>query len=66
VGAVEQVERSSEMDHEWTTAIESLNGRQGRRPLHILEMAEGVGFTHRGAGAGIQCRRPTGAHPRTA
>ena len=47
------------MDQQWTKGIESAL-------LNREKVAEGKGFDHGEAGAGMQCRRPTGAHPWTA
>ena len=45
--------RSFEMDRPWTTVIGSLL-------LNREKVAEGKGFEHGGAGAGMQCSRPKG------
>jgi hypothetical protein len=43
-----------------------LERRQGAGRFISCGLAEGKGFEHGGEGAGVQCRRPTGAHPRSA
>jgi hypothetical protein len=51
------------MDHPWTASIESLNGRQRRRPLQALRNGGGGGIRTRRGRTGGAVKATNGSQP---